>query len=117
MYVYLQEDAAYAKLPQPGSGYTSPEVRCYLSDLYGQFWDVCYLHKNLQLDVRILYNTTMSGNPRGASITREEALLKPELDVVYHRKDMATETEKANQKRLSSVRSVIHLMIQSHARI
>lgn len=103
LYVYLQEDAAYATRPQQGSGYTSPEVRCYLSELYGQLWDVCYLHKNLQLDVRILYNTTMSGNPRGASMTREEVLLKPEVQVVYYRGNLATQTEKVNQQRLSSV--------------
>ena len=37
---------------------TAPELRVYLSELYGQLWDVCYLHRNLQLDVRIIYNTT-----------------------------------------------------------
>ena len=68
LYSYLREDpaavavaAAAASLPPSESALlspTTPELRVYLSELYGQLWDVCYLHKNLPLDVRILYNTT-----------------------------------------------------------
>lgn len=118
----------------------------YLSELYGQLWDVCYLHRNLQLDVRIIYNTTAAAappnpaaattaTPRGKSkggmagfltpkgkkkaksgsdaptpesvgssgsgggggpTTREEALLKPELEAVFSaRRDPATEAVNA----------------------
>jgi len=68
LYIYLREDpaaaaaaAAASSLPPSQSALlspTNPELRVYLSELYGQLWDVCYLHKNLPLDVRILYNTT-----------------------------------------------------------
>jgi len=68
LYIYLREDptavsasASASHLPPSESAPlspTTPELRVYLSELYGQLWDVCYLHKNLPLDVRILYNTT-----------------------------------------------------------
>ncbi|GAB5032225.1 bifunctional coenzyme a synthase [Nannochloropsis oceanica] len=68
LYIYLREDptavsasASASYLPPSESAPlspTTPELRVYLSELYGQLWDVCYLHKNLPLDVRILYNTT-----------------------------------------------------------
>jgi len=67
LYIYLREDpaavaaAAASSLPPSESALlspTTPELRVYLSELYSQLWDVCYLHKNLPLDVRILYNTT-----------------------------------------------------------
>lgn len=68
LYVYLQEDpglpssstvaSVAASASAPAVSPTAPELRVYLSELYGQLWDVCYLHRNLQLDVRIIYNTT-----------------------------------------------------------
>jgi hypothetical protein len=154
LFVYLQEDpglpssstvaspssatasAAAVKAISP----TAPELRVYLSELYGQLWDVCFLHRNLQLDVRIIYNTTATatatagsaaaagaagaaaaaaakqkkkgggsnsggGSSKGtkACITREEALLKPELEVVFARR--STETEQANSRRAAMVRA------------
>lgn len=73
LYIYLREDpaavsASASASPRPPSegaslSPTTPELRVYLSELYGQLWDVCYLHKNLPLDVRILYNTTEPASP------------------------------------------------------
>jgi hypothetical protein len=48
-------------------------VRCYLSELYGHVWDICCLHRNLQLDVQILA-------PQGDK-ERHEALMRKELQV------------------------------------
>lgn len=162
LYVYLQEDPGLpfssttaapamaapqnATSPSP----TAPELRAYLSELYGQLWDVCYLHRNLQLDVRIIYNTTAAAapaaTPRGGkgkgmggfltpkskkkgkggegaaasttttpeagsggggggggsgAMTREEALLKPELEAVFSaRRDPATEGANARRAEL-----------------
>lgn len=142
LYVYLQEDpglpssstvasasASAASASGPAVSPTAPELRVYLSELYGQLWDVCYLHRNLELDVRILYNTTAAASPSGKKgaaskgkgkgkgqgqqevegggpgpITRGEALLKPELEVVFSRRD--PETEQANSRRAALVGSL-----------
>lgn len=149
LYVYLREDPALPpSFPSPLSSAspTAPELRVYLSELYGQLWDVCYLHRNLQLDVRIIYNTTAgiedttsstkqkksvptAGKKGGGSntkgkkeeggkggaeqavvkptgsqgnlpTTREDALLKPELEVVFSRQDAATELTNAKREAL-----------------
>ncbi len=134
LYIYLREDPASASAtpPPPSSASpTAPELRVYLSELYGQLWDVCYLHRNLPLDVRILYNNTDTSaaatatpapqgkkggagaqgksslslaqpQPGNIPTSWEEALLKPELQVVFSRKDAATELSNAKREALVS---------------
>lgn len=149
LYVYLQEDpglpssSTVASAPSsssssttasPSPSPTAPELRVYLSELYGQLWDVCYLHRNLQLDVRIIYNTTTGAIPpsearkgkgKGAAaalttpaaasgpITREEALLKPDLEAVFSRR--SPEGELANARRSALVR-VLSLVVGEKTR-
>lgn len=155
LYVYLQEDpglpssstvaSVSASASAPAVSPTAPELRVYLSELYGQLWDVCYLHRNLQLDVRIIYNTTAGAasaalpaappgggkaGKKGAGskskgkgqeeaegvpgpITRAEALLKPELEVVFARR--TPEAEQANSRRAALVRGS-HVWMGGHGR-
>jgi hypothetical protein len=78
LFVYLHEEEG-ARGAKAGQG-PGPELRCYLSELYGQFWDVCYLHRNLQLDVQILYDE-QAALPQPRTTPRDQLLLRPELQV------------------------------------
>jgi len=71
LYVCLHDD--YSSSVVAGA---TEDFRCYLSELYDQFWDMCYLHKNLGLDVRIMYNGT-----RDDQGDKEEGLMKEEVQV------------------------------------
>lgn len=89
LYVYLREDpAAVAAVataaistdaPSVPVSPTTPELRVYLSELYGQLWDVCNLHRNLPLDVRVLYNTTEPALPVASALPVDKTLATPGL--------------------------------------
>lgn len=51
------------------------DLRFYMSDLYCQCWDLCCLHKNLGLDVRILHEG-------GGYIARRELMVNKDLEVI-----------------------------------
>lgn len=82
LYVFLHEEKGGGGKGPAITGdaaVSRPDVRCYLSELYGHFWDICCLHKNLQLDVRIFTEDVAGG--RGGSMERDTALLQKDLQV------------------------------------